>query len=101
MQQEPAYKLIWSPEAESDLLEIWQFGAARFSPDTADTHLRDIDHAAERLTLFPMKSDEREALRPSLRSIVVYPTVIFFRIQGRVIDGRRNFAAFFSSDGDE
>ena len=104
--QEPAYKLTWSPEAEADLLEIWQFGASRFSTDTADTHLRDIHHAADRLTLFPMKSDEREQLRPGLRSIVVYPTVVFFRIQGeeieiaRVVDGRRNFAAFFSSDSE-
>ena len=105
--QEPAYKLAWSPEAEADLLEIWQFGAARFSADTADSHLRDIEHATDRLTEFPWKSDEREQLRPGLRSIVVYPTVVFFRIRDqfveivRVIDGRRNFAAFFSRDNDD
>ena len=38
----PKLTLDWSPEAEADLLVIWRWGATRFSPDTADTHLRDI-----------------------------------------------------------
>jgi toxin ParE1/3/4 len=104
--QEPKRKLIWSQEAEADLFGIWHFGATRFSPDTADAHLRDIQHAASLLILFPLKSDERDQLSPGLRSIVVYPTVVFFRIRSqsidvvRVLDGRRNFPAFFSSESD-
>jgi plasmid stabilization system protein ParE len=38
-------QLDWSPEAETDLLTIWRWGAAHFSPETADAHLRDIERA--------------------------------------------------------
>jgi plasmid stabilization system protein ParE len=50
---EPERQLVWSPEAESDLLSIWSWGAAHFSPDTADIHLRDIQRAAAHLIEFP------------------------------------------------
>jgi hypothetical protein len=32
-------QLIWSAEAEADLLEIWRGGAVRFSPETAEMRL--------------------------------------------------------------
>jgi toxin ParE1/3/4 len=98
---EPKLQLIWSPEAEADLLEIWRWGAVRFSPDTADGHLRDIQRAARDLTDTPFSGRSRDDLRPGLRSRVVYPTVVFYRVGSRsidivrVIDGRRNLAAIF------
>jgi plasmid stabilization system protein ParE len=64
-------QLIWSPEAEADLLEIWRWGAVRFSPDTADGHLRDIQRAALDLTVAPLSGRSRSDLRPGLRSRVV------------------------------
>ena len=97
-------RLIWSPEAETDLLSIWHWGAARFSPVIADTHLRDIQRAAEQLTQFPHTGVARDEIVRGIRSIVVYPTVIFYRINEssidiiRVIDGRRNIAALFPRD---
>jgi toxin ParE1/3/4 len=98
---EPERQLIWSPEAETDLLSIWRWGAAHFSPDTADTHLRDIQRAAAHLIQFPEAGVARDQIMPGIRSIVVYPTVLFYRVGGesieivRVVDGRRNLAAFF------
>ena len=102
----PKLQLVWSPEAESDLLTIWRWGAAHFSPETADAHLRDVERAAANLTEFPKAGVARDQLVAGIRSIVVYPTVIFYRIGDasidivRVIDGRRNLAAFFPSNGD-
>jgi toxin ParE1/3/4 len=99
-------QLIWSPEAEADLLEIWRWGAVRFSPDTADGHLRDIQRAALDLTGAPLSGRSRNDLRPGLRSRVVYPTVVFYRVGSRsidvvrVIDGRRNVAAIFPREND-
>ena len=99
-------QLVWSPEADADLLTIWSWGARHFSPDTADAHLRDIQRAARNLTDFPHSGVERDQLVPGMRSIVVYPTVLFYRIEGqsidivRVVDGRRNLAAFFSNNSD-
>src|SRR5665213_1641363 len=94
-------QLVWSPEAEADLLTIWGWGAAHFSPDIADAYLLDIQRAARNLTDFPHAGVERDRLVLGMRSIVVYPTVLFYRIGShsvdivRVVDGRRNLAAFF------
>jgi toxin ParE1/3/4 len=98
-------QLIWSPEAEADLLEIWRWGAVRFSPDTADTHLRDIQRAASNLMDAPFLGRGRDDLITGIRSIAVYPTVIFYRAGDRsidivrVVDGRRNLAAIFPDEG--
>jgi toxin ParE1/3/4 len=97
-------QLVWSPEAEADLLTIWRWGAIHFSPDVADAHLRDIQHTAQNLIDFPYSGAKRDQIVPNIRSIVVYPTVIFYRIGSksidivRIADGRRNLAAFFSAD---
>ena len=94
-------KLSWSPEAEADLLEIWHWGAGHFSIDIADKHLRDIHASALNLSDFPEIGQKRDDLARMLRSIVIYPTVLFYRITGhsvevvRVIDGRQNLAAIF------
>ena len=77
---EPKLQLDWSPEAETDLLTIWRWGAAHFSPETADAHLRDIHRAASNLTEFPEVGVARDQLVAGIRSIVVYPTVIFYRV---------------------
>ena len=103
---EPEFQLVWSPEAEADLLSIWRWGASHFSPETADTHLRDIQRAAAHLIEFPEAGAARDQIIPDIRSIVVYPTVVFYRIGNasieivRVVDGRRNLAAFFPANGD-
>jgi len=69
----------------------------------ADRPVRD---AATDLTEFPNRGVARNQLVVGIRSIVVHPTVIFYRIGAaaidivRVVDGRRNLAAFFPSDRD-
>lgn len=80
------------------------WGAANFSPDTADGHLRDIGQVARNLCTFPSSGIQRDQLVPGIRSILVYPSVIFYRIGDgsidivRVVDGRRNLAAIFTTD---
>jgi toxin ParE1/3/4 len=104
---EPELKLEWSPEAEADLLDIWRWGATRFSLDAADTHLRDIHDAANGLTESPFLGPSRGDLRPGIRARVVFPTVILYRVGVRsidivrVVDGRRNLAAIFARDDNQ
>ena len=99
-------QLLWSPEAEADLLEIWRWGAMQFSPDTADAHLPDIKRVAHNLTVSPFADRARDDLHAGVRSVVVYPTVVFYRVGNRsidivrVVDGRRNLAAIFTSGGE-
>lgn len=73
-------RIIWSPESEDDLLSIWRWGASQFSPAVADGHLRDIHRAAMRLAASPLLGRERDDLAPGVREIVVYPTVLFYRV---------------------
>ena len=101
---ETGRRLIWSQDSESDLLQIWHRGASHFSTDIADKHLREIASAAQNLCAFPESGRSRDDLRPGLRSIVVFPSVVFYRLSletieiVRVVDGRRNIAAMFESD---
>jgi toxin ParE1/3/4 len=104
---ETGLRLLWSPEAESDLLDIWRWGARFFSQDVADSHLRDIDRAARNLLKFPESGRSRDELRLGLRAIVVFPTVVFYRVTRttievvRVVDGRRNISAMFADGTDK
>ena len=97
-------RIVWSPESEQDLLAIWTWGASRFSSDIADRHLRDIQQAVAMLATSPEIGRARDDLRPGIREVVVYPTVLFYRIVEtrievvRVVDGRRDLVAIFVID---
>ena len=97
-------RIVWSPQSEDDLLSLWRWGASRFSPAVADGHLRDIHRAVMRLAASPLTGRERNDLRRGIREIVVYPTVLFYRVSReqveivRVVDGRRDLAALFGKD---
>jgi toxin ParE1/3/4 len=69
-----------SKEAAEDLLAIWQFGADEWSPEIADRHLRDIDATCDRLLDAPELGRSRDDLLPGIRSIVVRPHVVFYRL---------------------
>jgi plasmid stabilization system protein ParE len=52
----------------------------------------------------PLMGRERDDPRPGIREIVVYPTVLFYRVSQqrvevvRVVDGRRDLASRFGDD---
>lgn len=70
--------VLLSPEAESDLLSIWNFGAVEWSPEQADRHLRAIDDMFERLRDEPKLGHKRDELIVGVRSIPVLPHLIFY-----------------------
>jgi toxin ParE1/3/4 len=72
-------QLIWSPQAEQDLLDIWQFGAVEWSPAVADKHHRILWRACQRLTENSQLGRSRQELMNGLHSIVVTPHVVFYR----------------------
>ncbi|RAI43349.1 type II toxin-antitoxin system RelE/ParE family toxin [Rhodoplanes roseus] len=94
-------KLLWSPEAERDLGDVYDHVAAAGSPKAATHVLISIDQACRRLIDYPHKGPSREELAPDLRSIVVHPYVIFYRPTDiaieivRVLHGRRDIDAIF------
>ena len=99
-----ARSVIWAPRAKQDLAEIWRYYAQVASTEIADRILREIASAATVMELRVLPGRSRDELRPGLRSLIVHPHTIFFRISGgeaqvaRVLHERRDFSAVF---GDE
>ena len=95
-------RIIWAPRAKRDLGDIWRYYARVASLETADELLREIEGAAQRLAENAFRWRARDETRPGLRSALVHPYVIFYRLENgvvqivRVLHGRRNFAAIFS-----
>lgn len=96
--------VLWSPEAETDLIEIWRYLAPETSAEFADRQLRSLENAANRLSEWPLAGRTREELAANLRSIVCEPYVIFYRVADatvqivRVIHGRRDLPTILFSD---
>jgi toxin ParE1/3/4 len=99
---ETEYELVWSPESEQDLLDIWAYSARRWSLEVADRRLEAINASCERLRQSPFSGRARDELRRGLRSVVIRPHVVFYRVAERnvdivrVLDGRRDLDAIFA-----
>ena len=93
--------LVWSPEAEQDLLEIWAYLAGEASPHVADVCLGDIDNACRHLEEWPLSGRPRNELMYGLRSILARSYVVLYRVADhgveiiRVIHGKRDIDAIF------
>jgi toxin ParE1/3/4 len=96
----------WSPEAEQDLLAIWNYVAREASPDVADEQLRSLDRACEALAQWPHSGRARDELFRGVRSIAVEAYVVFYRVEDsaieivRILHGRRDVDAIFSRTGE-
>ncbi len=94
--------VVWAPRAKRDLADVWSYYARVASVEVADKLLRDINDAAARLSTDALRWRARDELMPGLRSTLVHPYVIFYRIKDetiqivRVLHGRRNFPAILS-----
>ena len=61
------YRIIFSPEAQSQLLAIYQYIADAASPTIAAKYTEDIIACCEDFRLFPHRGVRRDDLRPGLR----------------------------------
>jgi|SRR4030088_45925 plasmid stabilization system protein ParE len=98
-----AKRIIWAPSAKQDLREIRRYYARIASPEVADSILREIDRAGQRIASNPLAWRARDALIPGLRSALARPYTLY-RIRRndieivRVLHERRDFPALFSKD---
>jgi toxin ParE1/3/4 len=98
-------RVVWAPRARQDLLDIWRYYARVASLEIADNVLRGIERASDAVARNPLARRTRDDLLPGLRSALVSPHTIFFRIQDadieivRVLHGRRDFPAVFGRRG--
>ena len=86
-----------SPKAEADLEDIWRFGAAEWSPVSADQYLDGLIAVFDLLLSMPMIARERTEFSPAIR---IHPTgqhLVIYRIQDdhlhivRVLGGRQDW----------
>jgi toxin ParE1/3/4 len=93
-------KVIRSPEAAEDLLEIWQYIADE-NEAAADKLLNEIDAASKMLARNPKAGRERPDLAHKLRSFPVGRYVLFYRSIDdgveivRVLHGSRDIDSIF------
>lgn len=94
-----ARRVVWAPRAKQDLLDIWRYYARVASPDLADNILRGIGQVGEAIGRNPLAWRVRDDLIPGLRSALVSPHTVFYRVRDhdieivRVLHERRDFPA--------
>jgi toxin ParE1/3/4 len=99
--------VIWSPEALDDIDRLWDYYAVAAGAGTADRILRQVGQAVSLIEDFPFAGRARDEIRSDLRSLVVAPQVVFYRLKDRraeivrVLDGRQDIEAIFSNDEKE
>jgi toxin ParE1/3/4 len=99
--------LVFSPAAQSDLEDIWNYIALENEP-AATRVIRHIIQRAEMLALAPRIGARRRYIRPRTRALVERPYLILYETHPntdrgpvdtveivRVVDGRRDLRALF------
>ena len=98
--------VLWSPKAQDDLSNIWNYHASAASPQTADDVLRDIGKTCGMLERHPLAGRPRDEIRAKLRSIPANPHVVFYRVRKdrveivRVLHGSRDIDEIFADKKD-
>lgn len=80
------YHVVFSPEAEEQLTELYRYIAADASPDIAARYTEAIVSYCESLRTFPHRGNTRDDVRPGLR-VTHYKkrTVIAFDVATEVV----------------
>lgn len=81
------YRVFFSPEAQNDLLELYDYIAAESSMDRALSYIERIEKWCLSLETFPLRGNRRDDIRPALRVMGFEQRVsIAFQVHpGRVI----------------
>jgi toxin ParE1/3/4 len=96
--------IIWSPEARSDLSDIWNYDASAAGRQAANKIVHEIGQACRLLQSYPFAGRARDEVRPGFRSVAAAPHVVFYRVRNgtaeivRVLDGRRDVDKIFTDE---
>lgn len=76
------YKVVFTPEAEEQLLKIYYYLAEVSSPDIAHRYTSNIIDFCEQLDTFPLRGNQRDDIRSGLRTTHFRKqTVIAFSVE--------------------
>jgi toxin ParE1/3/4 len=79
-------RLIWSADANEDLISIWQYGVEEWSEEIAEKHLFEIEHMCGRLIETPMLGKLRDEIIAGMKSIAVRPHVVFYHLSKGAVE---------------
>ena len=81
-----SYTVVFTPEAEAQLIELYGYIAAKATPETAARFTDGIVTYCESLSSFPVRGTRRDDVRPGLR-ITSYRrrVVIAFAIENKQV----------------
>lgn len=102
------YRVIFSPEAEEQLAELFHYVAAAASPGIAERYINAIITYCETLDTFPLRGATRDDIRPGLR-VTNYKgrTVIAFDVDAQQVSiigvfyGGQDYQTALQDDLDE
>jgi toxin ParE1/3/4 len=102
------YTVIFTPEAQEQLIALYRYIAAASSPEVAERYTNAIIADCENLQNFPHRGTCRGDIRPGLQ-ITHYKkrTVIAFAVDTELVSiigvfyGGQNYEALLQSDSDE
>lgn len=102
------YRVIFSPEAEEQLAELFHYIAAAASPGIAERYVNAIITYCETLDTFPLRGAQRDDIRPGLRvSNYKGRTVIAFDVDTQQVSiigvfyGGQDYESALQDDLDE
>ena len=102
------YRVVFSPEAQEQLAELFQYVAEAASPDVALRYTEAIVSYCEGLCTFPLRGTMRDDVRPGLR-ITHYKkrAVIAFDVAADVVSiigvfyGGQNYETILQNDASD
>ena len=74
--------LVWTRDADADILEIWSYSLKQWGPVTAADYIERIADHAEALAQGEISGTDEGAVRSGLRRQVVGSHALWFRIEG-------------------
>lgn len=81
-----SYRVVYSPEAEEQLDELYRYIAETATPGIAERIIDQIVDYCEGLAMFPIRGTVRDDVRPGLRTTSYKKrTVIAFAVIGDVV----------------
>ena len=103
-----SYEVVFSPEAQEQLAELYRYIAAAASPDVAARYTQAIISYCESLRTFPLRGTTRDDVRPGLR-VTNYRrrAVIAFDVAGERVSvigifyGGQDYEAILQDNGPE
>ena len=100
------YRIVFSPEADAQLVSIYRYIVGEASPATAERFTAAIVDYCEGFETFPERGTQRDDLRPGLRTVGFRRSVtVAFTVDEDIVTiigvyyGGQDFEAVFKAEG--